>query len=1256
MPKKHIVVEKGVILCEHGAEVELISSVPNHVIGGEKPLFDVDLLGAVVKGCGYNSNVGGQCKQVAAITSAVTETNVANNGKNYLLRVDGCQTDNGSSLVLVNPGQTTTVVPVKSGGSAGSITQKALEDAKVNTKENIKNEKYRLFPLRKSGENYRALRGCRDFQVMKNFHHVSAGNYQHDKIVTQTDAYIYIKEGKQSWEYRVINNSDLFKPEIQKVYFKDMETGVVRKYIPFYKESGTLDIIYSNIRLSEADKAHFKALTITVEDAKTPRVKHHKNYSKKPTCTNKELREVFITQEEAKALKKPYQNLVIEIEDPIGEVEDLYHEYEFSYHRHYGMNKALIDDIRAKNQYAYAIADMLDYMYVSTEEKKNYQKQNEALKQQYKKLISLMKSDMIPSIEEYMHGINIKPAVDMDLAKEYYDEICFIDKSFFDGEYIFSLELKKGKHTYTNNRRFRGKRLMFSTTKDKTIKNSAMKVLAYLTFSVCFSKKYETSRTPKLAQEAENFYYMLKKAKPLPQLNETVLDEVQEELKHQNDLVRIFEGEDALLDEYETLDTAHKSIAYDPKTAQNKRYYHHRKTPYGFSALKVGEERGELFYNKELQTPKELGNTIAIKLTDSKLKTVIDAYQKVQSFNSEQDEHDYYHYLLNLITMLVAPRSEYDEETQTLSVFNSDNTHILSLVEHLSDKLNSIGEIKAKKLHDESIKTYYLKAIYTLITHASLEKTNAKLPERKTGQLQIFSFKNSDDKGRSINVENFLKKYAQPVNQQGIKTDKPMDNNFDKKLKVKTEGEKLYATLKQIDGISSYLGKVHDTAVESVDKMLDDTFGGDENKFEDFDKSKSSKYQKLLASTKALSFLITIGKIAEFSQNKDKYKIHNLIGFAGDTLSASSYIAGLAEKVKGNPIPMAKSIPESLEHIMKIDKVVSPSSMKIITRFGLVGVMASAVNELSEIDPEKNEDYLISVGVKNALYVALLFSPAWVALGGIIVIELTWAFLSDRIKNSPMELFLYDSLLFDTLKHNDARWFNDIQTQKAYRSVIMNKSLDSAGVKHPQGFNNMNETREFIAMHYKANPSAFDNAMRNELTHLKSILYDFNIILTDMRTHNKVQTNGMTFYIGSEYGVKLSNSLYDKVEDVYLGFEEYLNAHSKQMRYKKLVKSQSYDVTQSIINESKSLDNIVLAQGFSSDREKIIWMQNGERHKAIKKMFGEVYFITVVDNISIKHHVQYKYISQYESNFANIEKIAITQMKQEDYDGIKDLK
>ncbi len=36
---KHIVVEEGVIQCEHGGKVVLKSTVPNHVTGDNKPLY-----------------------------------------------------------------------------------------------------------------------------------------------------------------------------------------------------------------------------------------------------------------------------------------------------------------------------------------------------------------------------------------------------------------------------------------------------------------------------------------------------------------------------------------------------------------------------------------------------------------------------------------------------------------------------------------------------------------------------------------------------------------------------------------------------------------------------------------------------------------------------------------------------------------------------------------------------------------------------------------------------------------------------------------------------------------------------------------------------------------------------------------------------------------------------------------------------------------------------------------------------------------
>jgi len=113
------------------------------------------------------------------------------------------------------------------------------------------------------------------------------------------------------------------------------------------------------------------------------------------------------------------------------------------------------------------------------------------------------------------------------------------------------------------------------------------------------------------------------------------------------------------------------------------------------------------------------------------------------------------------------------------------------------------------------------------------------------------------------------------------------------------------------------------------------------------------------------------------------------------------------------------------------------SSMKVIVRFGLVGVMANAVNDLSTIDPEKNEDYFIAVSVKNALYVALLFSPALFALGAIAITEVVWFFLKDKIKNSKLELYLYDSLLFNVKEHNDGRWFNDIDSNKPYTASLL---------------------------------------------------------------------------------------------------------------------------------------------------------------------------------------------------------------------------
>jgi len=345
------IVEEGDIQCEHGGKVVLISSVTGEVIGGKKPLITLDLLGAVIQGCTYNISIGGHCTCVASISSAITEDNVGRGEKNFLLRVDGCQTNNGSALVLIDPGQDNTKVSPKAGvESAVSILAKELEGAKVDTKENITKEKYRIYPLRKSNKQLRGLRGARDFQLLKNFHYTD--NYTHERIIPQTEAYIYLTFDNKTTEYKVINRGNFFNPTIQQVQFKD-ENGTLRKHLPFYEEAGEVKLVYSNIKLSTADLSNFTPTLINIGSSKNPHIQHHKVHSKAVRYDEKTFeKEKLISQEEAKKRSSSHINILGYIDDPIGEVEDLYHEYEFSYHFHYGVNRPLINDLREKNHYS----------------------------------------------------------------------------------------------------------------------------------------------------------------------------------------------------------------------------------------------------------------------------------------------------------------------------------------------------------------------------------------------------------------------------------------------------------------------------------------------------------------------------------------------------------------------------------------------------------------------------------------------------------------------------------------------------------------------------------------------------------------------------------------------------------------------------------------------------------------------------------------------------------------------------------------
>ncbi len=1095
-----IVVEDGVIQCEHGAKVVLKSSVANHVIGGKKPLYDSDLIGAEVQGCTNNISSGGQCTKVASISSAVTETNVANKGKNYLLRVDGCQTDKGAALLLVDPGQTNTIIPTKSGANAGSIAIKELETAKLDTKENIKKEKYRIYPLRKSNGHVRALRGARNFQFLKNFHF--SNNYTYDKIITKTVAYLYVTHNKKTTEYKVVNRGDMLNPQIYKVQFKDTATDVIRRYIPFYEESGTLEFVYSNIQLSKTQVANFPSTSIKVEDKKNACVIHPKVYSKAvkediKAFKKKELTSGVVT---AESKTRAYVSSLLYINDPIGEVEDLYNEYEFSYHQHYGMNKALIDDIRAKNQYVYATTSLLEYLYIDDAQDKRHKTNKQHLQDLYEKLIDLVLTQMNGAIEENMPGKNIVPAIDFKIANDYYNELTFLFKEFFEGHYGFTLQLSDGHYTLTDNKRMQGGKLLASSQKYPQLKQHPQKALAFLVFSVSFSPRYKSQRTAELNSVAEEFYYLVKTSKPMPQLKETVLDDVKKELDYQGAYREFFRNSSsAFITEFELLDTQHKHIAFDPK------HYAKKQAPFRLKKLQVGENPKSVYYDKHLQTPLSIAKKIAKALASKELQSLLQKLIAIKSFENEDAEIEYFNDLLNISYMLIAPRADLDDESELLSMFNAKlNKSITPFIQELIIKRSKLSQESAISVYNKPIQPYFINALYKLITQAKAEEKTSK--------------------SRKSNAQAFLHQFNQALPAPKAQTDKLLDDNFAKDLKVKTQTEELFATLKQIDGITSYIDKFDGTVSDAKKHRRGDI---DITKLSKklFELQSSKLYKASLASAKTLSFFLAVANISDMARGKEKLTAKNIAGVASDIISTTGQLHEWFPGVKA--IQEAKNnLSRSVEFALQLDHILESSTVKVLSRFGLVGAMLNAYDEVSKIDAETNEEYRVAVEVKNVLYIALLFTPAFVALGAVALTELVWYLLSDSIENSNIELYLYDSLLFNKDNHNASRVFNHIDAPKAFMAKILLETLHNSDVfMDVKGFSTAKELQMFIAKAQESHPSLITAAMKNENARLLSVLYGVGLSVEEdkqVQIDNPYHNNSL--YHAYPY-VKLSKRL-----------------------------------------------------------------------------------------------------------------------------------
>ena len=297
----------------------------------------------------------------------------------------------------------------------------------------------------------------------------------------------------------------------------------------------------------------------------------------------------------------------------------------------------------------------------------------------------------------------------------------------------------------------------------------------------------------------------------------------------------------------------------------------------------------------------------------------------------------------------------------------------------------------------------------------------------------------------------------------------------------------------------------------------------------------------------------------------------------------------------------------------------------------------------------------------------LLFSPALIAFGGVVLTEIVWSFIKDYIENSRMELYLYESLLFNTTEHNDNRYFNTIESNKSFRAGIFVETLKHSnalftlgGEETPasklNGFVSAKEVREFIAENYDEHSSVINTAMTNELAQLKSVLYGYSISTEDAYSSTPLSSAGITINVQSKYGVKLSKSLYDEAKEVYVTYDKAEADGIYKTVYEKLPKQQTYDITAHLVSQSNAFDKYAKNSGLNqkSDREKQMWMGSPSQTQLVNEILKNVSIIAVCENINVKYDVTYNIYFQAANNQADITEIKAASLTEDDYKQIKE--
>ena len=470
-----VLTESCVIQCAHGGTVQHPSSDSIRTIGGLKPNFTVDILGAPISGCPVPYT---PCTCVAAISDAMTESNVVGASGTYALDVSGCQTDQGASLVVASRANSNSKTAKKASVNNSVEGEEGEEVPEHEKKKREEKERYNLYLLRKSTDNIKheirkPLRPSRPYIDVKYFYdRLETHPLISEKIVPFTLAFVYVKLADESIdEYRILSSGSLYGETFKDIQYKKEGEKDPYEYIPLY-DGEKIEIAYSNVQLSSEQskraEAFSKLLTTEFDPTDTGKTKAESFFLKDPNAINSnrinlttikeqkkfdpvKAHEEKVKQAEAEGKSTDFSlyplNSVVIIPDPFGEAEDMLNTYEWRYKKTFSANDVHIEDMKAQNAYPYAVSAQMDYFYVSDDEK--------AKVTELKKLFRKMADDVCQGsfAKEIIKGENdvtpleelINPAY--NTAVSYINEIKQVNASFFDNIFEGVVTNHRGRAT-----------------------------------------------------------------------------------------------------------------------------------------------------------------------------------------------------------------------------------------------------------------------------------------------------------------------------------------------------------------------------------------------------------------------------------------------------------------------------------------------------------------------------------------------------------------------------------------------------------------------------------------------------------------------------------------------------------------------------------------------------------------------------------------------------------------------------------------